>query len=104
MPVVVHLSDIHFGAHRQDLAESLVADIAGVGPDLVVISGDLTQRARRGQFHQARAFIDRLSTSVLTVVGNHDLPLLDLPRRLLSVTGRYERSITAYLDPVVAIE
>jgi len=49
VPVVVHLSDIHFGAHSQDLAESLLADIAGVGPDLVVISGDLTQRARRGQ-------------------------------------------------------
>ena len=104
MPVVVHLSDIHFGAHSQDLAESLLADIAGVGPDLVVISGDLTQRARRGQFRLARAFIDRLSTSVLTVVGNHDLPLINLPRRLLSGTRRYERSITDDLDPVVAIE
>ncbi len=43
MPVLVHLSGIHFGAHRQDLAESLLADIASMGPDLVVISGDLTQ-------------------------------------------------------------
>ena len=104
VPVVVHLSDIHFGAHRQELADSLLADIAGIGPDLVVISGDLTQRARRGQFDQARAFIDRLPTTTLTVVGNHDIPLVNLPRRLLSGTRRYERSITGDLDPVVAVE
>ena len=104
MPVVVHLSDIHFGAHRQDLADSLLADIAAVGPDLVVISGDLTQRARRGQFDQARAFIDRLPATTLTVVGNHDIPLLNLPRRLLSGTRHYERSITGDLDPVVRID
>jgi 3',5'-cyclic AMP phosphodiesterase CpdA len=104
VPVVVHLSDIHFGAHSPALAESLLADIDGVGPDLVVISGDLTQRARPDQFTQARAFIDRLPGAVLTVVGNHDLPLVDLPRRLLSGTRRYERSITADLDPVVAVD
>lgn len=104
MPVVVHLSDIHFGAHRQDLADSLLADIAGVGPDLVVISGDLTQRARQSQFDQAGQFLDRLPATTLTVVGNHDLPLLNLPRRLLSGTRHYERSITADLDPVVTVE
>ena len=103
MPVVAHLSDIHFGAHRPELAESLLADIVGVGPDLVVISGDLTQRARPVQFEQARTFIDRLPAAVLTVVGNHDLPLINLPRRFLSETRRYERSITEDLDPVVAL-
>ena len=104
MPVVVHLSDIHFGAHRQRLADSLVADITGIGPDLVVISGDLTRRARQGQFDQARAFIDRLPATTLTVAGNHDIPLLNLPRRLLMGTRHFERTITSDLDPVVAIE
>jgi len=103
VPVVVHLSDIHFGAHRPDLAQSLLADIASVGPDLVVISGDLTQRARRGQFEQARAFIDRLPAAALTVVGNHDLPLVNLPRRFLSETRRYERYITQDLDPIAVL-
>ena len=70
----------------------------------MVISGDLTQRARRAQFDQARAFIDRLPTTILTVMGNHDLPLVNLPRRLLTGTRRYERSITGDLDPVVAVE
>jgi 3',5'-cyclic AMP phosphodiesterase CpdA len=103
VPVVVHLSDIHFGAHRPDLAESLLADIASVGPDLIVVSGDLTQRARRDQFEQARAFIDRLPAVLLTVVGNHDLSLINLPRRFLSETRRYERYITRDLDPIVTL-
>jgi len=104
VPVVAHLSDIHFGAHRPDLAESLSEDIAYLNPDLVVISGDLTQRARPDQFVQARAFIDRLSGPVLAVVGNHDLPLIDLPRRFASGARRFQRSISEDLDPVVAGE
>ena len=103
MPVLVHLSDIHFGSHRPDLAESILADIAEVGPDLVVISGDLTQRARQSQFAHAREFIDRLPAAVLTVVGSHDLPLINLPRRFLWETRRYERSITGDLAPVLAL-
>ncbi len=103
MPVVVHLSDLHFGAHHSDIVESLLADISSVGPDLIVISGDLTQRARPRQFEQARAFIDRLPAAVLTVVGNHDLPLINLPQRFLSETRRYERFISRDLDPVVVL-
>jgi len=103
MPVVVHLSDIHFGAHRPDLVDSLLSDILSVGPDLTVLSGDLTQRARRSQFEQARLFIDRLPATLLTVVGNHDLPLINLPRRFLSDTRRYEHYITRDLDPVVVL-
>ena len=99
MPVIVHLSDIHFGAQLDELAESLVADIWD-HPDLVVVSGDLTQRARRDQFTHARAFLDRLPAPVLTVMGNHDVPLFDLPRRLVSPTGRYRTFITPSLDPV----
>ena len=103
MSVVVHMSDIHFGAHQEELAESLLADVATQEPDLVVVSGDLTQRARPRQFEQARLFLDRLPGPVLTVVGNHDLPLVNLPRRFLSQTRRYEHYITSDLDPVVAV-
>jgi 3',5'-cyclic AMP phosphodiesterase CpdA len=102
MSVVVHISDVHFGAHREELAESLLTDVALQEPDLVVVSGDLTQRARPRQFEQARAFLDRLPRPVLTVVGNHDLPLVNLPSRFLSQTRRYEHYITPDLDPVVA--
>jgi len=100
VPVIVHLSDIHFGAQLDELAESLVADIWDHCPDLVVVSGDLTQRARRDQFTRARAFLDRLPAPVLTVMGNHDVPLFDLPRRLVSPTGRYQTYVTPSLDPI----
>ena len=77
-----------------------MADIWDHRPDLVVVSGDLTQRARRDQFTRARAFLDRLPAPVLTVMGNHDVPLFDLPRRLVSPTGRYQTYVTPSLDPV----
>jgi 3',5'-cyclic AMP phosphodiesterase CpdA len=101
VPVIVHLSDVHFGAHVPDLVESLVVDIWSCRPDLVVISGDLTQRARGDQFTQARAFLNRLPAPVLTVMGNHDVPLFDLPRRFASPTGRYRSYVTPIMDPVV---
>lgn len=103
MPLVVHLSDIHFEAHSDELAESLITDLEAQRPDLVVVSGDLTQRARAAQYRQARAFLDRLPGRVLTVVGNHDLPLFDVPRRLVSPLRRYERFISPDVDPVVTL-
>lgn len=103
MPVIVHLSDIHFGAQVEELVESLLADIWDHHPDLVVVSGDLTQRAHRQQFNKARAFLDRLCVPILTVMGNHDVPLFDVPRRVVSPTGRYRRYVTPELDPVVDV-
>ena len=100
---MVHLSDVHFGAHRDLLVESLLVDVAAQRPDLVVVSGDWTQRARRSQFRQARAFLDRLPAPVLSVLGNHDVPLFDLVRRLVAPTGRYRRHLTPDLDPTVRL-
>ena len=102
MPVVIHLSDLHFGAHIEALAESLLADIRDRRPDLVVVSGDLTQRARKRQFSMARDFLKELPCPVLVVLGNHDLPLFNVAERALRPSGRYERFISQSLDPVVA--
>ena len=60
MRTLVHLSDLHFGRVDPALLDPLVAAVQAVGPDLLVVSGDLTQRARKTQFAQARAFLDRL--------------------------------------------
>jgi 3',5'-cyclic AMP phosphodiesterase CpdA len=100
---VVHLSDLHFGAHRDELVESVLVDVAEQRPDLVVISGDWTQRARRAQFRRAQEFLAEVRGPVLTVVGNHDLPLFDLARRLVAPTRRYERYITPELTPVAVV-
>ena len=103
MPVIAHLSDIHLGAHSSRLAESMLADIVDAQPDLVVVSGDLTQRARPAEFVQARQLLDAMPASVLVVPGNHDIPLFDLPRRMVSPTQRFEELISADLDPVVSV-
>jgi 3',5'-cyclic AMP phosphodiesterase CpdA len=103
MPVVLHISDLHFGAHHDQLAESFLSDALEQRPDLVVLSGDLTQRARRRQFHAARTFIDGIPGPVLTVIGNHDLPLINVPWRLAAGTRRYKRTIEPQLSPSVTL-
>jgi 3',5'-cyclic AMP phosphodiesterase CpdA len=100
MRTIVHLSDIHFGRLDRRTIEPLLTAIRGVMPDLVAISGDLTQRARRTQFAEARAFLDRLSFPLLVVPGNHDVPLYNLPARFLDPFGGYRRYITHDLEPV----
>ena len=71
---IAHLSDVHFGRiSDQRVVEALVEEVNGEGFTLVAVSGDLTQRARTGQFEQARAFLARFEAPVLVVPGNHDV-------------------------------
>ena len=99
MRTIVHLSDIHFGRVDPRLVAALVEAIRAAAPNLVAISGDLTQRARRGQFAQARAFLDQLPPPLLVVPGNHDVPLFNLAARLLDPFGGYRRYIARDLEP-----
>ena len=79
---LVHVSDPHFGAHRPQVVDDLIRWIRACGPDLVVMSGDVTQRAHRSQFRQARAFVDALQAPTIAMPGNHDIPLFNLWARL----------------------
>ncbi|QIK77917.1 metallophosphoesterase [Sphingomonas piscis] len=102
MARLIHLSDLHFGAHDDRLVEAVAVRIDEEKPDLVVASGDFTQRARTEQFEQACAFLGRLRDSghdVLAVPGNHDIPLYDVFRRFLSPLTRYKRYIDDTLCP-----
>jgi 3',5'-cyclic AMP phosphodiesterase CpdA len=101
---LAHLSDLHFGREDPELVRAALADLHEARPDLVVVSGDLTQRARRAQFTAAAAFLNRLPAPRLVVAGNHDIPLIDLPRRLLDPLGRFRRHVTPDLDPVYVDE
>ena len=96
---VLHLSDLHFGRDRPELLRPLIETVNRIAPDLVVVSGDFTQRARLGQFRAARAFLDHLAPPWLAVPGNHDTPLDNLAVRLLSPWSRYRRYIAADLEP-----
>jgi 3',5'-cyclic AMP phosphodiesterase CpdA len=99
MRTIVHLSDLHTGRLDPAIVEPLVSVIRSVAPDLVVLSGDLTQRATNAQFVQARAFLDALGTRTLTIPGNHDVPLWNAAARFLSPLARYKRHITSDLSP-----
>src|SRR5689334_7793279 len=106
MARLVHLSDLHFGAHDQRLVEEVEAELNRLKPDLVVISGDFTQRARTEQFREACHFLEHLRDcghEVLGVPGNHDVPLYDVLRRFLSPLARYRRFIDESLCPFVEL-
>jgi 3',5'-cyclic AMP phosphodiesterase CpdA len=96
--VLAHVSDLHIGAHVPAAADTLVGDVRAVDPDLTVVTGDWTMRARPGQFRQARTLLDRLPAPRLLVIGNHDVPLLPL-RRLVSPYTGYRAGIEWELDP-----
>jgi 3',5'-cyclic AMP phosphodiesterase CpdA len=100
MRTIVHLSDLHFGRLDARLIEPLLMAIRGLSPELVAISGDLTQRARRNQFAEARTFIRALDCPHLVVPGNHDVPLYDVARRFLRPLARYREFVTSDLEPV----
>ena len=102
MTRLIHLSDLHFGAHDPRLVEAVEQRINEEAPDLVVVSGDFTQRARTEQFREACEFLERLRDAghaVLGVPGNHDVPLYDVLRRFLSPLTRYRRFIDDDLCP-----
>ena len=104
MARLVHLSDLHFGAHDEELVAAVEKSVDALKPDLVVVSGDFTQRARTEQFEEACRFLERLRDGgheVLGVPGNHDVPLYDVLRRFLSPLTRYRRFIDETLCPFV---
>ena len=99
---IAHLSDLHFGAEDPKVVAGTLAWLQEQRPDLVIISGDFTQRARREQFEQASAYLNRLRADghcLLVVPGNHDIPLYDIGRRFGAPLRRYKRWISHDLCP-----
>ncbi|MEO8938484.1 MAG: metallophosphoesterase [Burkholderiaceae bacterium] len=100
MTAIVQISDPHFGTERPAVVEALVRFVSDLAPELVVLSGDITQRATRAQFAAARRFADRLrSPALLAIAGNHDVPLFNLAARLLSPYANYRRAFGDELEP-----
>jgi 3',5'-cyclic AMP phosphodiesterase CpdA len=90
---IAHISDLHFGRHDPGVVEDLLVALDRLAPDLVAVSGDLTQRARREEFAAARVFLDRIRQPVLAIPGNHDVPLYNLLARWLRPHARFARYI-----------
>jgi 3',5'-cyclic AMP phosphodiesterase CpdA len=100
MRTLVHLSDLHFGRVDEALLAPLREQVERIAPDVVVVSGDLTQRAKSEEFEAARAYLDTLPHPQIVVPGNHDISLYNVFRRFLQPLDRYRRYITDDLDPV----
>ncbi|SEJ37085.1 3',5'-cyclic AMP phosphodiesterase CpdA [Azotobacter beijerinckii] len=105
MTSILHISDTHFGTERPAIVEAMEAHVRERGADLLVLSGDITQRARHHQFAAAQAFVRRLKSygipETLVIPGNHDLPPPRNPLlRFLCPYGNYRRYFGQELEPV----
>lgn len=97
---MIQLSDLHFGTERPEVVDALIEQIQQLQPDLVLLSGDITQRARREQFRACERFLAQLpARPVLAVPGNHDLPLFNIWQRLWSPYASYSRTFGDELAP-----
>lgn len=99
MSVLLHMSDSHFGTERAAVLDALRGLIRDSRPALVVLSGDLTQRARPAQFAAARDFVASLPAPFLAIPGNHDIPLYALGTRLRAPYARYAAAFGNELEP-----
>jgi 3',5'-cyclic AMP phosphodiesterase CpdA len=102
LATIAHLSDVHFGRHDPEVVAAVETFLFARRPELVVISGDFTQRARVAQYELASQFLERLQAGgleVLAVPGNHDVPLYDVFRRFARPLNRYKRFIDDDLCP-----
>lgn len=98
---IVHLSDLHFGRLDAELPGPLLERVRALEPHVVVVSGDLTQRARAQEFEAARDFLRQLPQPQVVVPGNHDVPLYNVVARLVRPLARYQRYIGRDLQPLV---
>jgi 3',5'-cyclic AMP phosphodiesterase CpdA len=106
MLTMLHMSDLHFGApYVPHVGEAVVRAAHELNADVIVASGDFTQRAKRAEYEQARAFLDRLPPlPVVVVPGNHDVPLYRVFERIFSPHALYREYISPDLDIVYRLE
>lgn len=102
---IVHFSDVHYGPPFQEALEPiLLRQVQAEAPNLVVLSGDLTQRAKSPQFQRARGFLERLPKPYLVIPGNHDVPLYNVFDRLFRSLEKYKHYIRPEVDMTVQVD
>jgi 3',5'-cyclic AMP phosphodiesterase CpdA len=100
MTVLLHISDTHFGTEEPPVVAALQALVREQQPDAVILSGDITQRARSAQFAAARRFCDSLGVErLLALPGNHDIPLYNVAARLFAPYAGYKACFGDELEP-----
>lgn len=93
---IIQISDTHFGKDNSSVTEKLLQRINELSPDLLILSGDITQRGREVQFQQAKSFLDRIACDhKLCVPGNHDIPLYNVVGRFFNPLKWYRHYMGA---------
>lgn len=100
MKKIAHISDLHFGTEDPTVAAGLLRDLEAFQPDLVAVSGDLTQRARSSEFSATREYLAQIAAPKIIVPGNHDIPLYNILRRWLAPLQNYREAITRDMHPL----
>jgi 3',5'-cyclic AMP phosphodiesterase CpdA len=99
MTVVLQVSDPHFGTERPQAVTALQRFCQDLRPDLLLVTGDITQRARTDEFARASAFFHELGVPArLIIPGNHDIPLFDMAARLFRPYGRFAHAFGPALE------
>ena len=99
MATVIQISDMHFGTEQPPVVEALIALVREQAPTLLIVSGDITQRARTAQFRAAKVFLESLGVSrMLIIPGNHDIPLYDVFTRFFRPYAKYVREFGNTLE------
>lgn len=106
---IAHISDLHFGEEDPPVAEGLIHSLHEINPDLIIVSGDLTQRATHTQYRQAAEWLKRIPEPQLIVPGNHDIPLFNLWKRFVHPLKGYKTWISddpdpSYIDDSIAVK
>lgn len=102
MTAILHISDPHFGTELPEVADALIRLANAQAPEVLIVSGDITQRARRSQFAAARDFMDSLQISRrLVIPGNHDIALFNLAERAFFPYRNFRRAFGQQLQPIL---
>jgi 3',5'-cyclic AMP phosphodiesterase CpdA len=100
MPRLFHVSDLHFGRADHEALDWFAACVREERPDAVIVTGDLTMRARSAEYAAAAEWLGRLQVPLSIEPGNHDLPYFNPWKRLFAPYKRFQRVERALEKPL----
>lgn len=99
--ILVHLSDLHFGAADPAVLEAARTAILRAEPEGIVVTGDLTQSGRRREFDAARDWLTSFDLPFAVTPGNHDTPMFQVHHRVSRPFARYRKRFSDFSFPMV---
>lgn len=72
--IIVQLSDLHVGSQfNSEQFSKMVSEVNEIQPDVVVVTGDLTNEGLVKEYEKTKELLSQLKTKkIITISGNHD--------------------------------